>query len=107
LPRWKHTGLRFPFDRAQQLAWPGAEYRERSPGKGPREKPERGWIASLRSGVDSALDSYELDCLTLPETHFPKAFDLLAFVPYFALKAAGSAFRSVQQALAALMVACT
>src|SRR4029450_12549835 len=46
-------------------------------------------------------------CLTLPETHLPNAFDLFAFVPYLVLKAAGSAFRSVQHALAAWFVALT
>jgi hypothetical protein len=50
---------------------------------------------------------YELECLTFPETHIPNALDLLAFVPYLLLKAAGSALRSVQHALAALTVACT
>ena len=44
-------------------------------------------------------------CLTLPETHLPNAFDLFAFVPYLALKAAGSAFRSAKHAFAALTVA--
>jgi len=43
--------------------------------------------------------------LAFAETHFPNAFDLFAFVPYFALKAAGSAFCSVLQALAAAIVA--
>ena len=45
--------------------------------------------------------------MTWLETHLPNALDLLLFVPYFSLKAAGSAFRSVQQVLAALTVACT
>ena len=45
--------------------------------------------------------------MTLPETHLPNAFDLFGFVPYLALKAAGSALRSVQQAFDALIVACT
>ena len=45
--------------------------------------------------------------MTLPETHLPKAFDLLAFVPYLALKAAGSALRSSEQAFAALSVTFT
>jgi hypothetical protein len=45
-------------------------------------------------------------CLTFPETHLPNALDLFAFVPYLALKAAGSGLRSAQHALAALVVAC-
>jgi hypothetical protein len=48
---------------------------------------------------------YGPECLTLPETHLPNAFDLFAFVPYLALNAAGSGLRSVQHALAALVVA--
>src|SRR4029078_1492227 len=62
-------------------------------------------IASLRLLTSSV--GYECDCLTLVETHLPKALDLLALVPQFALKAAGSAFRSVQHALEALIVAST
>ena len=46
-----------------------------------------------------------LECFTFPETHLPNALDLFAFVPYLVLKAAGSAFRSAQQALAAFVVA--
>jgi hypothetical protein len=43
--------------------------------------------------------------LTLLETHRPKAFNLLAPVPYFVAKAATSAARSVLQDLAAAIVA--
>ena len=35
------------------------------------------------------------------ETHFPKAFVLFSFVPYFVLKAAGSAVRSAEHVRAA------
>ena len=50
---------------------------------------------------------YELECLTLPETHLPNAFDLFVFGPYFAWKAAASAFRSAQHCFEALIVAVT
>ena len=43
--------------------------------------------------------------LTLLETHLPNAFDLLAPVPYFVVKAARPAARSVLQDLAAAIVA--
>lgn len=51
--------------------------------------------------------SYGRWCLTLPETHLPNAFDLFAFVPYWFLKAAGSACCSARHCLAALTVALT
>jgi len=50
-------------------------------------------------------EPYGPECLTVLDTHLPNALDLFALVPYLALKAAGSAFRSVQQDLAAFTVA--
>ena len=43
--------------------------------------------------------------MAFAETHFANAFDFDAFVPYFALKAAGSAARSALHAFAAFSVA--
>jgi hypothetical protein len=54
--------------------------------------------------LQMSFEFYEVECFTLAETHLPNAF---ALVPYFWLKVAASAFRRVEHALAALIVACT
>src|ERR1043166_2541412 len=72
-----------------------------------RQGAVREEVRATEAALHRASRCYEPECLTLPETHLPNAFDLFLFVPYLALKAAGSAWRSVQQSLAAFTVAFT
>ena len=70
-----------------------------------RERRNRRLVRAASSLTVVSAERQGLECFTFPETHLPNALDLFAFVPYLVLKAAGSAFRSAQQALAAFVVA--
>lgn len=89
--------------RPMQVAYPLLTRAETRAAAQPASNRKRVRAASSLTVVPDRR--YGPECLTLPETHLPNAFDLFAFVPYLALNAAGSGLRSVQHALAALVVA--